>query len=177
MYIPLALLGPSAIAWDAIRRGRSLPGPRFTLGAVGLLATLGATWPMVGSGRGSGSSDGSEVSVLHWNVVWGGGRRRSPEKWQTIRREILGRGADLVVLSEAPPDDWLDGLVASMGPGASRVQVENGPGDVYWFKLVVCSRSPLRLVRREPIADGAGMVVEAEVRGRVVRLLVVDARS
>src|SRR5258708_6575571 len=64
-----------------------------------------------------------------------------------------------------------------MGPGASRVPVENGPGDVYWFKLVVCSKSPLRLVRREPIADGAGMIVEATVRGRVVRLMVVDARS
>jgi endonuclease/exonuclease/phosphatase (EEP) superfamily protein YafD len=110
-------------------------------------------------------------------VVWGGGRRRTFENWEAIRREILGREADLVVLSEAPPDDWLDGLIASMGPGASRVQVENGPGDAYWFKLAVCSKSPLRLVRREPIADGAGMVVEATVRGRVVRLMVVDARS
>src|SRR5262249_18485892 len=92
-------------------------------------------------------------------------------------REILGREADLVVLSEAPPDDWLDGLVASMGAGASRVQVENGPGTGYWFKLAVCSKAPLRLVRRGPVADGAGVGGEATVGGRVVRLLVVDARS
>ena len=64
-----------------------------------------------------------------------------------------------------------------MGPGASRVQVENPPGDRYWYKMVVCSREPLRLVRREPINDGQGMVVEAEVKGQAVRLLVVDGQS
>ncbi len=116
--------------------------------------------------------------MLHWNVLWGGGKDRNPAKWATIRREILRQGADLVVLSEAPPNDWLDQLAEEMGPGASRVQVENGPGDGYWFKLVVfSSKGPLRFLRREPVADGAGMVVEAEVRGRMVRLLVVDARS
>jgi endonuclease/exonuclease/phosphatase (EEP) superfamily protein YafD len=115
--------------------------------------------------------------VLHWNVIWGGGRTKSSSRRAAILREILRQQADLVVLSEAPPDDWLDELVAELGPGASRVQIENGPKDAYWFKLVVCSKGPLRLVRREPIANGAGMAVEAEVRARTVRLLVVDAQS
>jgi len=177
MYLPLVPLGLAAAGFDAIFRGRALPGPRFLLGGFGLVAALGSAWPMVGHGpRGDGGL-GPEVSFLHWNVVWGGGRRRDPARWAAIRREIARQGADLVVLSEAPPDDWLDGLVADLGPGASRVQVENAPGAADWFKLAVCSAGPLRLVRREPIPGGTGMVVEAGVRGRSVRLLVVDASS
>jgi endonuclease/exonuclease/phosphatase (EEP) superfamily protein YafD len=177
MYLPTVPMGLLAVGWDAIRRGRALPGPKFALGAVGLAAAVGAGWGMVGSGPRPGSGDGPEVSVLHWNVVWGGGKHRSPAKWAAIQREILAHDADLVVLSEAPPDDWLDGLVSAMGPGASRVQVENGPGAAYWYKLVVCSRARLRLVRGEPIADGVGMVVEAELPGGALRLLVVDGQS
>ena len=177
MYLPLVPLGLTAVAFDGILRGRALPGGRFVLGAIGLAAALGGSLPMIGLGPEPVIGDGPEISVLHWNVIWGGGRKRSPARWASIRREVIGRGADLVVLSEAPPDDWLDQLVAEMGPGASRVLVENGPKDAYWFKLVVCSKGPLRLIRRETIANGAGMVVEAEVRGRSVRLLVVDAQS
>lgn len=177
MYLPLVPLGLAALAYDAICRGHALPKGRFALGGIGLLATVGGAWPMLGLGPLSAAGNGPEISVLHWNVLWGGGKDRDPAKWAKIRAEILSQGADLVVLSEAPPDDWLDQLAAEMGSGASRVQVENGPSDGYWFKLVVFSKGPLRLLHREPITDGAGMVMEAEVRGRKARLLVVDARS
>ncbi len=177
MYLPLPLIGLAAAAFDAACRGRALPRPRFGLGALGLLAAAGGAGPLVGLGSGGATGSGPEVSLLHWNVVWGGGKARNPANWEAIRREILARDADLVVLSEAPPDDWLGQIVGDMGPGASRVQVENEPGERYWYKLAVCSRGPLRLVRREPIADGVGVVVEARVGGRLLRLLVVDARS
>jgi endonuclease/exonuclease/phosphatase (EEP) superfamily protein YafD len=177
MYLPLVPLGLAAAVFDAICRGRALPKGRFLLAAIGLVTALGGAWPMVGLGPRSLLVEGQEISVLHWNVLWGGGKNRDPAKWASIRGEILRQGADLVVLSEAPPDDWLDQLVIEMGPGASRVQVENGPADGYWFKLAVFSKGQLQLMGREPIADGAGMVVEAEVRGRKARLLVVDARS
>ncbi len=177
MYLPLVPLGLAAVILDAIRRGRALPRGRFVLGTIGLVAAIGASVPMVGLGPAPDGGSGPEISLLHWNVLWGGGKTRNPARLASIRREILSQGADLVVLSEAPPADWLDQLVDEMGPGANRVQVENEPGASAWFKLVVCSKGPLRLVRREPIADGTGMVVEAEVEGRTVRLLVVDAQS
>lgn len=177
MYVPLIPLGLAATAFDATCRGRALPRGRFVLGGIGLASALGAAWPMVGHGPGIGAGAGPEVSVLHWNVLWGGGRKRDPGRWAAIRREIVRQGADVVVLSEAPPDDWLDQLLGEIGPGASRVQVENGPGDRNWYKLVVCSRGPLELIRREPIANGSAMVVEALVGGRPLRLMVVDARS
>jgi len=132
---------------------------------------------MIGHGPAPGAGSGPEVSVLHWNVLWGGGKERNLDRWAALRREIVRQGADLVVLSEAPPDVWLDGLVAELGPGAARVQVENGPGEHVWYKLVVCGRAPLKILRREPITNGSAMVVEAVVGGRPLRLLVVDARS
>jgi endonuclease/exonuclease/phosphatase (EEP) superfamily protein YafD len=177
MYLPLVPLGLAAMGFDAIRRGRALPRGRFVLGAIGLLAVLIGAWPMVAMGPRPTAVASPSISVLHWNVLWGGGKNRNPAKWESIRREILSHGADLIVLSEAPPADWLDLFVKELGPGASRVQIEHEPGATAWFKLVVCSKGPLRLVRREPIADGAGMVVEAEVRGRTVRLFVVDGKS
>ncbi len=178
MYLPTPLLSLAAIGFDAACRGRGLPRGRFLLGAIGLIGLVGSAWPMVGLGPGgAGQGGGPEVSVLHWNVLWGGGQGSGPGRWESIRSEILRQPADLVVLSEAPADDRLDGLVAAIGPGASRVQLANGPLDGYWYKLAVFAKGPTRLVRREPIADGAGMVVEAEVRGRTIRLLVVDARS
>ena len=181
MYLPTVPLGLAAACLDAACRGRALPRGRFALGAIGLVAAAWAAWPLVGWGPASAPAStagvDSVVSVLQWNVLWGGGQVRDPAKWARIRAEIVGQGADLVVLSEAPPDDWLDLLAADLGPGTTRVQAEHTPEDEYWYKLVVFSKGPLRLARPEPIADGAGVVVEAEVRGRLVRLLVVDARS
>lgn len=82
-------------------------------------------------------------------------------------------------MSEAPPDDWLDQMVADLGPTGSRVQIENEPGASDWYKLVVGSSKPVRLVRREPVSHGAAMVVEVGtgVGGDLVRLLVVDGQS
>ena len=166
MYLPMVPLGLAAMGFDAICRGRALPRGRFALGrsacSRGLIGP-GRWWARaeVHGGRRPGNLGAALERAL--------GGRQGPESGEagSIRREILRQGADLIVLSEAPPADWLDQLVKELGPGASRVQIENEPrGRCTWFKLVVCSKGPLRLVRREPIADGAGMVVEAEVRGR-----------
>ncbi len=178
MYLPLPLIGLIAIGVDAIYRGQAVPKGRFVLGSLGLIALIGSSLPMIGFGPGSRAGGGGvEISLLHWNVYWGGGRPSEPTRWASIRREILSHPADLVVLSEAPGGGWIDQLVTDLGPGANRVQVEHVPGSTDWYRLVVCSKGPLRLVRSEKFTDGVGMVVEAEVRGRLVRLLVVDARS
>ena len=50
MYLPLVPIGLAAVGFDAICRGGALPRGRFVLGAIGLVAALGAAWPMVGLG-------------------------------------------------------------------------------------------------------------------------------
>ncbi len=84
---------------------------------------------MIGSGvLNSEQADEREVSVLHWNVQWGGGLFRSPRTWAAQRGEILRQKTDIVILSEAPSAAWIDELVGDLGPGASCARIENEPG-------------------------------------------------
>ena len=184
MYLPLPLIGAAAVGFDWVSRGRGLSRYRwrFALTMLGLMTVLGSSVRLVGWGQASTGvtklpAARGTVEVLHWNVIWGGGRRRSPERWDSIRRTIQAQGADIVVLSEAPPDDWLAALVADLGPTGSRVHIENEPGASYWYRLAVCSARPLRPLRRATLRGGVAMSVEAETERGVLRLLVVDGQS
>ena len=178
MYIPLPLLGPAGVVLDGAMRGRAIPRLRFGLGALGLTATAWSALTLFGTGQSqAASSNDAEVAILQWNVLWGGGRSRSPESWRAQRSAILAKGPDVIILNEAPPDDWLERLVAELGPGGSCVGVYHDPSSPYWYCLAVCSRWPLRLEGKVPLPGGAGMAVTADVRGRRWRLLVVDGIS
>ncbi len=178
MYIPLMPFGLAAVALDLSCRGRSLPSGRFGATLLGCIAIGWSTLAMIGTGASGerGPAD-QEVTVLHWNVQWGGGPFRGPATWKSQRSEIVGRNPDLVVLSEAPPHDWLTQLTAELGEGASYVGTFHDPSSPYWYRMAVCSRWPLRLEERIALPDGAAMSVTAEVRDRRIRLLVVDGAS
>ncbi len=178
MYIPLLPIGVVAAALDLASRGRSLPRLRFGLTAMGLIAIVWSAAAMMGSGVPDRPGGGDrEVSVLHWNVQWGGGLFRSPRTWAAQCATIAGLGPDLVVLSEGPSGDWLDRLVEKMGSGASYVGIRHDPRSPHWYQLAVCSRWPLRLEGRRSFPGGVGMSVSGEVRGDRLRLLVVDGIS
>ena len=115
--------------------------------------------------------------MLQWNVMWGGGPFRSPQTWAAQRALIRERDPDLIILSELPPVEWLKLLVDELGPGANFAGIEHDPRSRYWFRLCVCSRWPVRLERRLPLPGGVAMSVVCEVRGREVRILVVDGQS
>jgi endonuclease/exonuclease/phosphatase (EEP) superfamily protein YafD len=175
MYIPLLPVGLWAIALDLACRGRCVPRLRFGLSVVGLAAALWAISLM----RGTRPPDvalpnSTEITLLHWNVMWGG---NDPAKWRETAQQIVHRNPDLVVLSEAPADDMVVDALEQAGPGWRAVYITNPPGSGYWYNPFVCSRGPLKLERRVPITNGAAMSVLAEVRGRSLRLLVVDGRS
>ena len=175
MYIPLVPLGLWAVALDGVRRGRSIPRARFALAALGLGATAWGGFLMTGGRAPDRAPMGSsQVSILHWNVMWAG---RNATRWHDLAREIRRRDPDLVVLSEAPPDDMVVESFSFRAQRASAVYVTNEPGERYWYNPMVCSRGPLKREWRIDIANGAAMSVLAEVRGRTVRLLVVDGKS
>jgi endonuclease/exonuclease/phosphatase family metal-dependent hydrolase len=178
MYIPLPMVGAAAVATDVVLRGRSVPWLRFGPAGLGLAEIAWSLHGMIGSGITAQAGPGdSEVSVLQWNVQWGGGLFRSSETWAAQRRAIGSRAPDLAVLSEAPPGDWIDRLVVDLGPGASYVGIHHDPRSPYWYRMVVCSRWPVQLDERLVLPGGSAMSVTAEVRGRRVRLLVVDGVS
>jgi endonuclease/exonuclease/phosphatase family metal-dependent hydrolase len=178
MYIPLMPLGLAALFIDLSIRGRSLPRPRFGLTILGGVAIGWSAIAMMGTGASSEHrSVENELALLHWNVQWGGGLFRGPRAWEALRSSMVGRHPDLIVLSEAPPDDWLGQLNGDLGAGATHVGIFHDPKSPYWYRMVVCSRWPIRLEGRKTLPGGIAMSVEAEVRGRGYRLLVVDGVS
>ncbi len=178
MYIPLLLVGAAAVVLDLAWKGRSLPRMRFGLTVAGLAAMAWSAHELTGSGNTSEPARGDrEVSVLHWNVQWGGGLFRGPVTWTAQRAAMVEMKPDLIVLSEAPPRDWLDRLVSDLGPGASYVGVQHDPRTPDWFHLAACSRWPIRLEEHLKFPGGSGMSVVAEIAGRPLRLLVVDGVS
>ena len=177
MYVPLPVVGACAFVLDLLRRGRSSPRARFALAAAGLVGAVAGSVPMVGTRRPEPAPPASvPVTLLHWNVMWGG-PGASVERWRRTGEQIVQRNPDLVVLSEAPPEHWVFDVLHGLGRGWTAVNITNDPGDRYWYNPVVCSRWPLKLEGRVPVRNGAGMAVLATVRGRPVRLLVVDALS
>ncbi|MGP0063581.1 MAG: endonuclease/exonuclease/phosphatase family protein [Isosphaeraceae bacterium] len=178
MYIPLVPMGIVVLALDLYARGRTLPRFRFSLTILGLVAIGWSTISMVGHGAVSQSPASGEVlTLLHWNVMWGGGRIGGPMAWETQRAAIVDRHPDLIVLSEAPADERLGQLATDLGAGTSYVGIFHDPRRPYWYRMVVCSRWPVRLEGRVPVPGGVAMSVTAEVRGRDYRLLVVDGVS
>ncbi len=178
MYIPLPMVGTIALAVDLSCRGRAISRPRFVLAAMGAAAVAWSSAMMIGTGGSEQARPGDrEVVVLQENVLWGGGPFRSLQTWSDQRADLLARNPDLIVLSEAPPADWIRELVHELRPGASSVDVRNEPTSRYWYHLAIASRWPIRAEGHLRFSGGAGMAVEAEVDGRRLRLLVVDGMS
>jgi endonuclease/exonuclease/phosphatase family metal-dependent hydrolase len=178
MYLPLLPASFAAIVFDIVRRGRALPRARFVLTLLGIVGGTWALMLLIGSGAiGKYDPEDTEVTLLHWNVMWGGGPFRSERTWAAQRAAIMERNPDFIVLSELPPADWLKLLIDEMGPGANVVGIEHDRRSPYWFRLGVCSRCPIQVEKRMPLPGGVAMSVAAEVRGRAMRLLIVDGKS
>ena len=176
MYIPLAPVGLAAVALDLVRRGRSLR-PRFALTIGGLVALAVGAVPMLGTRAPDPPAPGSDrVTLLHWNMQ-SGGRLAAQSRWDRAAEQILSRQPDVIVLSEAPPDGWLFNTLHTNGRGHRTVHISNEPGASYWYKPLVCSRFPMQMEGRIAVRNGVAMAVTVRVRGRPLRLLVVDGVS
>jgi endonuclease/exonuclease/phosphatase family metal-dependent hydrolase len=178
MYLPVLPVSAGTIGIDLLLRGRGLNRPRFMLTVVGIFGALFAAIPMVGSGAGSAERAGEqEVTLLHWNVYWGGGMSRSDLRWSEQRTEILKHSPDLIILSELPPSYWVERRGDEKSPIANVVGIEHDAHSPYWYSVAVCSRWPIRLETRAPLPGGVAMSVTVAVRGRPFRFLVVDGKS
>ena len=176
MYVPLAPLGVWAVLLDLLRRGRGMR-PRFALTAAGVVALATGAVPMLGlRSPDPAPSTSQSVTLLHWNVQ-SGGRSMDPARWERAASEIVAREPDVIILSETPPDDLLFATLRKRGNGWNAVQLHPGPRRGYWYSLLACSRSSMTLDQEVPVRNGAAMAVTVNVRGRALRLLVVDGRS
>src|SRR5688500_7372731 len=173
MYIPAAPLGAFLIVSDLLRRGRTMR-PRFMLTVLGLAGLVVGAAPMLGTRSPEPAPAGSDsITLLHWNMQ-SGGRWAAQPRWQRAADQILARKPDLIVLSEAPPDGWLFDSLRKVGGGYRTVHVSNEQHSRYWYKPLVCSKWPMEMEGQVPVRNGVAMSVAVRVRGRPLRLLVVD---
>jgi len=162
MYIPLLPLGIWAVMLDILYLGRSLPKIRFGLTVIGLCVVIFASLSMIGfAGITTRLSDNhQQISLLHWNVRWGG------RNWQSIRQDIYQRHPDIIVISEPPNDRKLSVLLKQMGPHWTMVKVID--------TMVVMSAWPLQFQGLTKLRKGKGMLVGVTVHDYPLRILVVD---
>jgi len=175
-YLPLLPIGAAAILLDLVCRGRCLSRPRFGLALLGGVAVAGAVASLTGLGRDTETRAEAPVGLLHWNVHWGGGNRRSDATWAALRSDIQARAPDVIVLSEAPDEQthWVPQLLR---PGWEAVQCEHEAGSPEWYRLVVCAPGPVRKEWDRAVTHGHVMAVVVRLRERPLRILVVDGRS
>jgi len=161
MYIPLLPLGLWAVFWDGLQVGRSLPRFRFSLTLIGLVVTIWGAVSMMGwGGADIHSESGTDVTVLHWNVYWGGKG--------TISADIERMLPDIAVLSEPPIKSRLEPFLKKMGWSTIQYQARRKN------TLAVCSSWPLQLEGYVRINNADAMTVIVTVRGQALRLLAVD---
>lgn len=178
LYLPLAPLGLCAagMGLNLLRKGTWWPG-------LGLLllggAALGASLPwMVGLGAARASGDErARVSVLHWNVLWGGYWNKDGVLWRSITGDIIKHNPDLLVLSEAPPVPSMHRLLERLPGRRFSVSVSNLSSGHHLYHLYVLSRWPARLDHSLDVPFGAAAVVFVEHPEHPLRLLLVDGQS
>ena len=165
MYIPLVPLGLWAILLDLVQIGRSLPRWRFGLSLMGLAIFTWGTVSMMGMGGAEIQTEANtQISVLHWNVYWGG----RGDSWQLIRHEIEQRKPDIAILSETPTKNRLNQLLKTLG--WTIIMYEETRGN----PLAVCSIWPLKFERYLKIKDADAMTVIVTVQGHPLRVLAID---
>jgi endonuclease/exonuclease/phosphatase (EEP) superfamily protein YafD len=180
MYIPLLPLGLWAILLDLWQTGHSLPKLRFGLTIIGLTLAIWGSYSMIGTFNNSAQITASGISLLHWNVKWGGLgydnyliNKYQGDEWASIRAEIFQHHPDIIVLSEPPQlDSWLAQLTQQMGPNWSMLKSyrtkRNG--------LAIFSSGKLQFERLVKIRHGMAMLVMVTVREQSLRLLLIDGK-
>ncbi|MDM8560384.1 endonuclease/exonuclease/phosphatase family protein [Candidatus Parabeggiatoa sp. HSG14] len=177
MYIPLLPLGLWTILLDLWQNGRSLPKLRFGLTLIGITLTIWGAIPMIGIGNAQTNIPPNAITLMHWNVKWGGigydnyiENRYNGEEWPSIRKDIEQRRPEIVILSEPPQlDSWLTQLTEQLGAKWSMKRYRTKRNGFAVFSLW-----PLQFERFMEIRNGVAMSVVVTVRDQALRLLLVD---
>ncbi|MFK5970668.1 MAG: hypothetical protein QM487_11190 [Candidatus Marithrix sp.] len=165
MYIPLLPLGLWAILWDLSQMGRSLPRFRFSLTIVGLGMAVWGSISMLGM-ESSQVDLANKISILHWNVRWGG-----TNGWQSISQDIIQQNPDIAIISETPAKTKLNQLLKQLGKQWSMLTYNNNKRN----PLAVYSPWPLRLEDYVKIKNVSAMTVIVTLHNQPLRILVIDA--
>ncbi len=178
MYLPPMPLAAMCLFVDALRRGRTLRGPRFSLAIVALTAA-GVCLPDLIGIRSLDKADSSvpQVRLLQWNVQWGG-HWDEASGWPRTGERIVREQPDLVVLSEAPADEsHVRALADLLGPNwyiAEQTAHNHSIG--YLSRMRLLSRFPATVQYDRHIPTAVATIVRIET-DPPIRLMMADAVS
>lgn len=180
MYLPILPIAAATLLAVIVRLSRRpRAGTKWLigLGATALLAALLNITEMTGRTPATRiSSARVNVTVMQWNVQWGG-REIFPPAWDPTARAILAEAPDILVLNEAPADERIARLCRNLGDTWTFASRGHEPKSRYWYNVAVASRWPVRFGREVMIPNGAAMSVLIEAPERALRVLVVDGIS
>ena len=172
MYLPMVLLAPLVILVQlaAYERRRW----RWHAGVIAVAAAAGVIAAVSMRGSGSRASPQGSMRIVQWNVQWG----RDDAGWLRTVEQIEQAMPDLVILSEAPPDEKLASLSARLGPEWSFKVSRNVPGSRYWYGIAIVTRGPIDNVNELPLPNGAALAADVTVQSfGPIRVLAVDGVS
>jgi len=174
-YVPVWPVAAVAVLWDLLRLGRALP-LRWLLLCLGIglgIISVGMLWsparvPSAGESRPA-------ITVLQWNVQWGG--RYMQRSLDAIVGEIQRHDPQIILLSEAPPQQWLMYTWNLNQPGWRYAVHEFKPGGEYWFRMTVLSRWPVRQTDYWRLPTGRAALFEVATPYKPIVVLMVDLES
>jgi len=172
MYIPLLPLGVTAVVLDLGQRGLGLglSRLRFGLTAIGLGVVIWVSIPLLSLSTLPAITDSAEyLTLLHWNVRWGGYNQAG---WEAMRTGIAARHPDIVVLSEPPVKGRLSRLATYLGPTWTVYRNDSKPSPT----LAILSLFPIQSQYPVDLSNGDGLLVTLTVRDQPLRLLLVDGK-
>lgn len=174
MYIPLPLVGLSAIVLDLVLKGRAIR-PRFALLLTGLCVTALSVRPLV-TFRTAMPSTSRHIKLLHWNVQWGGGWKDGDiDTWQSIWNRAQEESLGILLLSEGPPNGRLE--LTARDIGWSWVSWEHKRLDPYIFRLHVCSRWSVKRESTHELPSGKAMIATVAAPDGALSIMIVDGIS
>jgi endonuclease/exonuclease/phosphatase family metal-dependent hydrolase len=172
MYLPMMIVALVTIFTQlaALERGRWKRRLIVTI-AAGIAGAF-ALRDMYGS-ESIPSQVASGPRILQWNVQWG----RDATGWTETVGQIEGMEPDIIVLSEAPPDEKLEALRARLGGEWAFTVSRNKRVARYWYAIAVMSRWPMSEAHDVPLPNGAAHAVTIATPHWPTRVLAVDGMS
>jgi endonuclease/exonuclease/phosphatase (EEP) superfamily protein YafD len=178
LYLSMVPFGLVTVAltiacWRSVRRWI-----RYLLLGLGLSSTATNGYWMIGHGvRDSLAPKDQRVSILHWNVWWGGTAGQGRPTWKSVADELIERGPDILVLSEAPLLPAFYKRLERLSGRRFPLSLLPGRRRTHFFHVFILSRWPVHLERWVPVEDGAAAIAVVEHPHRPIRMLVVDGMS
>jgi endonuclease/exonuclease/phosphatase (EEP) superfamily protein YafD len=171
MYLPMVVIAPITFVILLITLERRRAAWQLVVMFIAMLAGLVALRGMWQPGAVGGQAGATRI--IQWNVQWG----RDDAGWQETSRRIIAARPDIIVLSEAPPNEKLEALRTELGATWTFRVVRNGRGARYWYAIAVMSRWTISDEAEISLPNGAGYAVTIELPGDSLRVMAVDGVS